>query len=145
MFEVVAGNGGTSRIYGGIATVDLSPGQNVNLNIEMGRFLYLGDYEIGSFDIDFVNNTIQIIFYNSTVPIRGALGFKIYYSENSDPNNATLLGTTANWVILYENQDETSSIRIDTGVDLLETWDIDQNQIGICIINKYGEGEIYFL
>jgi len=149
-FEIVAGQQAVgapslTRYYGGIATVDLSPGQNVNLDIEMGKLLYLGEYSVSYFSIDYENDSIQIIFNGyPTVPIRGALGFKIYYSPYDTTNNATLLGGTSSWDILYENegQSQTSSIRINTGVDLLDTWDL--NQIGISIINKYGEGEIYF-
>jgi len=144
-FEVVGYNSDNMREYGGIATVDLQPGQNVNLDIQMGKLLYLGEYWVSSSSIDYENDSIQIIFNGyPTVPIRGALGFKIYYSPDGTTNNATLLGGTSSWDILYENegQSQTSSIRINTGVDLLDTWDL--NQIGISIINKYGEGEIYF-
>jgi len=129
------------RYYGGIKTVDLSPGQNVNLDIEMGKLLYLGEYSVSSFSIDYENDSIQIIFNGyPTVPIRGALGFKIYYSPYGTTNNATFLGGTANWEILSGNQDGSSSISINTGIDLVYK----EGYIGISIINKYGEGEIYF-
>jgi len=112
------------------------------LDMEMGKLLYLGEYGVRS-SIDYENDSIQIIFNGDpTIPIQDALGFKIYYSPDGTTNNATLLCGTANWVVLYENNNNTSSILINTGIDLLDTWYL--NQIGISIINKYGEGEIYF-
>lgn len=89
-FEVVAGNGGESRIYGGIRTVDLAPGQQVNLEIEMGElFQILGTYSV---IYNQTNKQLTITAYKEYNPVAFKIvkiygnGWTVPYTTRTDFN-----------------------------------------------------------
>ncbi|HOM11213.1 MAG TPA: hypothetical protein PLV81_13805, partial [Spirochaetota bacterium] len=80
-FEVVAGELAVgapvfSRYYGGITTLDLSPGQQVNLNIEMGKLVIVNEW-----DRSFDQNNSLFIYINCNSP-SSIIGFNIYLKIN---------------------------------------------------------------
>jgi hypothetical protein len=128
LFTVIAGNSEGeeiyNRIYGGIATVDLSPGQNVNLDIEMGELFIIPE--------GYVTYT----------------NYKISFSTNKDyhPLAFNIYQYVGNQWIFYTRLD-IATFTIDEGEDIhsYSTYiDLPSgNNYGIAGVNKYGEGEIY--
>ncbi|MEW6525833.1 MAG: hypothetical protein AB1444_04100 [Spirochaetota bacterium] len=74
-FEVVGYDESGYRYYGGITTVDLSPGQEVNLNIEMGELFDFTRYD-GSASYYQSQNQIIITAYTQINP--NVIAFKLY-------------------------------------------------------------------
>jgi len=126
-FEIVAGQQAVgapslTRYYGGIATVDLSPGQNVNLDIEMGELFTLPPNSYVSYSYGQINFSTNKDYH--------PLAFNIYqYVDNQ-------------W-IFYTRLDSfnityTSYFQITITIDTLSP-----GTYGIAGVNKYGEGEMY--
>lgn len=127
-FEIVAGNGGASRIYGGITTVDLSPGQQVYLNIEMGLLVnaYNSDLYIG-FNC---NYGFVLVYYGD---INNLYYVMLYYSVDN--------GET--WVYLTRVNKENFYFEEeceDWEFDFKGSDKVDYKAVGY---NKYGQGNEY--
>jgi len=122
-FEVVATDPDYQRFYGGIATVDLSAGQQVALNIEMGELVDIDDwyYNLNDPNID--------IFIQSSSNVNG---FKIYLENNGQ---YVLIDT----ITTFSNPDPLNPNHyrfVDPGFG-----DGNQDAYYISGINEYGEGE----
>lgn len=128
-FEVVAGSGNVSRIYGGIRTVDLSPGQQVNLEIEMGELFNISSHD-GSATYDAQHNYILVTVYTQDNPY--IIAFKLYRkpinSNFSDVYYVTI--NNFSFIINHDSLEYTIPITLETNYDYY-----------ISAINQYGEGE----
>jgi len=121
-FEVVATTPDYPRFYGGIATVDLSAGQQVALNIEMGELV-----NIYSWVYNNDNQNIEIDILSSS----NVNGFKIYLEKNGQH---VLIDTITNFPPpdpLYPNYYQFPYPDFDAG---------NPYPYSISGINEYGEG-----
>ena len=122
-FEVVATTPDYPRFYGGIATVDLSAGQQVALNIEMGELV-----NIYSWVYNHNDQNIEIDIQSPT----NVNGFKIYRENNGQ---YVLIDT----ITTFSNPDPLNPNHyrfVDPGFG-----DGNQDAYYISGINEYGEGE----
>ena len=127
-FEVVAGNGGNSRIYGGIATVDLSPEQNVNLDIQMGELTIVTPYWISS------NNNIEIQC-NRYYP--QPIFFKVYqYIIGASPIYILIDTVAASSLSREVNTEQIKYYYSNSAIN-----SDNFGQFDISAVNQYGEGE----
>jgi len=116
------------RYYGGIKTVDLSPGQNVNLDIEMGKLAIVSPYW------NSYNNNIEIQFMKS---YSQPLFFKVYENIGVGAPIYKLIDTVDANKLQYEEDSEMilyyySNPAISSG---------NFGQFYISAVNQYGEGE----
>ena len=137
LFTVIAGNSEGeeiyNRIYGGIATVDLSPGQNVDLDIKMGelnnKFYYFYYYV--------ETKTMDTQFYEIEDPTADIVAFKIYQSDDYSYSNETLFAVITQWEKNFDGEGWTITISKE-----LPGLDADPNTkyYRISNVNQYGEG-----
>jgi hypothetical protein len=131
-FEVVGYDSDNMRYYGGITTVDLSPGQQVNLNIEMGElnniFYYYYYYYTESKYMD--------TQYSDTIdPTQGVVAFKIYESDDYTYTNEKLKFILTQWTSVYSvGAGWTITIPVELG-------GIGTKYYRCSVVNQYGEGE----
>ena len=131
-FEVVGYDEAERRYYGGIATVDLQPGQNVNLDIKMGelnnKFYYFYYYT--------ATKTIDTVYSNTEDPTADMIAFKIYKSPDDSYNNETLFAVVTQWERIFNSGEWTITISKELpGLDTYTTY------YRISNVNEYGEGE----
>lgn len=134
-FTVVAGYQSVGanifeKNYGGIITVDLSPGQQVNLNIEMGKLPII--------NYPFYDTAYKRIIINSNNNY-DISAFVIYKTVNGV---ITKLNTVTNFTTNCSGECQYSF--------LYDLGDIDteycyENAVYISGVNKYGEGDNYGL
>jgi len=127
-FEVVAGYGDGTRIYGGIATVDLSPGLNVDLDIKMGELTLVTPYWISS------NNNIEIQCNTSYLQ---PIFFKVYQNIGSASPIYILIDTVA--ASSLSRQEDSGLIKYYYSNSAINSDNFDQFYISA--VNQYGEGE----
>jgi hypothetical protein len=129
-FEVVGYDESGSRYYGGITTVDLSPGQQVNLNIEMGelnnKFYYY--YYITESKYMYTDDSDTID------PTQGVVAFKIYESDDDSYANEKLKFILTQWNSVYGDGFWTITIPVELG-------GIGTKYYRCSVVNQYGEGE----
>ncbi|NMB64635.1 MAG: hypothetical protein GYA16_07170, partial [Spirochaetes bacterium] len=134
-FEVVGYDDGGNRYYGGITTVDLSPGQQVNLNIEMGELNNKIDYWYY-----YTNDKYFDTEYSGDEdPTSGVVAFKIYESDDSLYTNERLIFIINQWTSIYDVDFWRVTVQV-------ELKDIGPPPGGYkyyrcSIVNQYGEGE----
>lgn len=115
------------KVYGGITTIDLSPGQNVNLNIEMGRLTTVYAY----WNSNSQNVWIQ---YDKNYPL--PIFFKVYQN----------IGITSPTYILIDTVAASSLSKQDYGEQITYFYSnsaINSGNFGqfwISAVNQYGEG-----
>jgi hypothetical protein len=125
-FEVVAIDPDHRRFYGGIATVDLSAGQQVELNIKMGELVKIDYWD---YDYDQQNN---IFIYMSIQSLSNVNGFKIYIENNGQ---YVLTDTITNFSKPDPQQPDYYQFYYPG------FGEEDPNAYYISGINEYGEGE----
>jgi len=125
-FEVVATTSDDPRFYGGIATVDLSAGQQVALNIEMGQLVYIGSW---NYHYDQQDNIYIGIDIQSSSNVNG---FKIYLENNGQRVLIDTITTFSNPDPLNPNYYQFDYPDFDAG---------NANAYRISGINEYGEGK----
>lgn len=148
-FELVAVatnpyNNGEDRRYGGIATVDLTPGE-VNLSIEIGRLVLLPDqvgYGYSSVTWDSTKNEIKIE-YNKVISYENngpePLYFKVYhYNSAGSPSDESLIDTVAA-PPLKDSENEFHIIYYYSNPKINESYFA---QFYISAVNMYGEGSM---
>jgi len=125
-FEVVGYDESGNRYYGGIATVDLAPGQQVNLNIEMGELTYISpQWNINRVDIRYYT------YYPKPII------FKVYqYIVGAEPIYNLI--DTVN-VDSLDYDDYTEQIIYYYSNNVINSGNY--MQFYISAVNKYGEGE----
>ncbi|HOR94761.1 MAG TPA: hypothetical protein PLZ38_12380 [Spirochaetota bacterium] len=128
-FEVVATTPDYPRFYGGIATVDLSAGQQVALNIEMGKLTIVEphwDY--------YTHSNVNIIYYTDYPEPQY---FKVY--ENvGDPEQIFVLFDTILSSSLPSEPGEGQTTYFYTNSTINEGNYV---KFYISAVSKYGEGE----
>ena len=134
LFTVIAGNSEGeeiyNRIYGGIATVDLSPGQNVDLDIKMGELFYISDGNpYYYFDQEIQEFVIQFPAYDEYYPV----AFKIY----KEINNQLILERIITQFNVNYDYSYIYTIRYEL--------DMQNNSYYLSGINQYGEGQKYII
>jgi len=129
-FEVVAGNGGESRVYGGITTVDLVPGQQVNLNIEMGQLAYTSP------TFNYMSNNVEIIYYKNN-NISAPIFFKVYHNIGVAQPIYELIDTVAVSSLGYDEDNYSITYHYSNS----EINSDNRMLYYISALNKYGEVE----
>ncbi|MDH7555081.1 MAG: hypothetical protein QHH74_15675, partial [Spirochaetota bacterium] len=129
-FEVVGYDDGGNRYYGGIATVDLSPGQQVNLNIEMGELFYIADGNPYYYQNQSQEWIIDFPAYKQYNPV----AFNIYKMVNDQWVLETVITNFTSMVDQYNVYTYTIKNLI------LDTTNYSYSLSGV---NIYGEGNIY--
>ncbi|MGB4269348.1 MAG: hypothetical protein WBK20_09220 [Spirochaetota bacterium] len=125
-FEVVAKDDDYRRIYGGITTVDLSPGQQVTLNIEMGELISLN-----SFNPVFENNQIT---FSLSLTNYNIIAFKLYrLPSDGAGGDIEYLATFTNFSVEGPHQDNNYTFTIPITLE--------QGTYYISAVNRYGEGD----
>jgi len=123
-FEVVAKDSDLLRFYGGIATVDLSAGQQVTLNIEMGKLVLVSDLYVGYN----CNDGFVLGYYNDDINL---LDFVMLYISND-------LGETWNFLQRVDkNQFVYNEECSDWEYDFDESETVSYRAVGY---NQYGQG-----
>ncbi|MEJ5361556.1 MAG: hypothetical protein WHV26_05785 [Spirochaetota bacterium] len=125
-FEIIAYdyyNDSLMRKYGGITTVDLSPGQQVTLNIEMGELINIYS------DITYDNSLITI--YSVQLANNNIIAFKLYRQPTGGDSVyfATLTNFSVEGPDQYNNYTFTIPIMLESGFSYY-----------ISAVNPYGEG-----
>lgn len=130
-FEVVAYNNGENlnRLYGGISKVDLSPGQNVNLNIQMGELFYIIDGNPYYYQNQSREWVIEIPAYKQYNPV----AFKIYKMVNDQ------------WVLEATITNFTSAFAFGVYTYTIKNLILNTAQYSYSLtgVNIYGEGDMY--
>ena len=127
-FEVVGYNSDNMREYGGIATVDLSPGQNVDLDIAMGELTFVNTI----WDSDY--QRVNIVYYK-TYP--QPIFFKVYENIGASAPIYKLIDTVAaNTLQLIEVQQSILYYYTNPAIN-----SDNFANFYISAVNQYGEGE----
>ena len=132
-FEVVAIDPDNRRYYGGIATVDLSAGQQVALNIEMGElnnkfgyFYYYTEYKY-----------MDSEYPNTDDPTLGVIAFRIYESDDYLYTNEKLKFVVTSW-----GKEFIEDVTVLWVITIpIELPDIGTKYYRVAVVNQYGEGE----
>jgi len=128
-FEVVALDSDYRRFYGGIATVDLSAGQQVTLNIEMGKLTIVEPHW------DYYTHSNVNIIYNTDYP--EPQYFKVYKNVG-DPEQIFVLFDTILSSSLPSEPGEGQTTYFYTNSTINEGNYV---KFYISAVSKYGEGE----
>lgn len=129
VFTIVAGNSEGAeiynKIYGGITTVDLSPGQEVNLNIEMGELPVIDNPFYDTYNNININTNkdYNILSFNIYRTVNGVLKGPIVI-KNFTENCSGECNYNFNYFLGSQYEDY-----------------CDSNSVYISGVNKYGEGE----
>ncbi len=130
-FEVVALGSNDLRFYGGIATVDLSAGQQVALNIEMGKLTIVEPYW------NYNASNVNIIYYTDYPEPQY---FKVYENigDIGDPEQIFVLFDTILSSSLPSEPGEGQTTYFYTNSTINEGNYV---KFYISAVSKYGEGE----
>jgi len=129
-FEVVGYDESGNRYYGGIATVDLAPGQQVNLNIEMGQLAYTSP------TFNYMSNNVEIIYYKNN-NISAPIFFKVYHNIGVAQPIYELIDTVAVSSLGYDEDNYSITYHYSNS----EINSDNRMLYYISALNKYGEGE----
>jgi len=138
VFTIVAGNSEGqeiyNRIYGGVRTLDLSPGQQVNLNIEIGQLFDPTNYD-GNITYYYLNSELYLSAYTNTNP--GVFAFKLYRKQVGSNFSEIYYATINNFNLNISEYliEYTISINLD-----YQNYDY-----YISAVNNYGEGNRNFI
>ncbi len=128
-FEVVGYDVYGYRYYGGITTVDLSPGQEVNLNIEMGELNNKFNYCYYNTESKYM----EVQNYDIVDPTQGVVAFKVYVSDDDSYANEKLKFILTQWNSIYNGEMWIITIPV-------ELIDIGTKYYRCSVVNQYGEG-----